>query len=209
MNTVLAEHIAELTQRLRDRYQDRGFSVEAQVEAAPGLVVDLVACRGDERFYVVLVYPRRSGPPLEAFAELAEAHGAKLSVGLMPREATLQETEIPTRSEVEARLDQAGQVKASAWLGPIAAMAALEAAGRYALARAFEGTIPGPTGRGCIQGLAHRGLISPEDEAALLRLLELRNAAAHGAAHLEPDAALVQRGLRVARSLLEPEPSAA
>lgn len=211
MTQAWSEREAQIIEEVASSYEARGYSAERRPSLEEDGQGDLLARRSDD---VVLVEVKRvpqgraDRVRLSTLAEHAARHGWRFSVVLV-RETGFDEVEILDRDEVLRRLEDASRLDASSWIASIAAMAVFEAAARYALTRSGHASTPRPGPLECIQALASRGLVTPEDEDALRRLLRTRNAAAHGMTAEPTPGGAVAKALDIARSLVAPEPAAA
>jgi hypothetical protein len=145
---------------------------------------------------------------LESLAEHAARRGWRFTIVLVRDEGMADEVEIPNREQVLRLVEDASAVDTSSWIASIAATAAFEAAARYVLSRTAS-AMPRPSALAYVQALASRGLLSPEEEQVLRRLIEVRNAAAHGAATRVVEDDVTSRGLEIARALVTSLPAAA
>lgn len=199
----------EFEDRLTRHYLAQGYTVEHQAQlAGSDLTADLLLRRGDE---VVLVQCKYTGGPprdtsLKELAEYAERQGWRFSVVLGQESGAVEEISIPSREEVLRLIADAHTVNPSSWIALLAVFAAFEAAARYALSRTGQRSPPRPTSGAQVQALAVAGLITPEDERLLRKLMAARNTAAHGLSHETVPAELVESALTIAETLITTTP---
>lgn len=201
---------ARIVDEVRRRYQERGYVVEAGPVFEDGSRSDLLAERPDETVLLEVRYVGRryDDESLESLAEHAARRGWRFTIVLVREEGMADEVEIPNREQVLRLVEDASAVDTSSWIASIAATAAFEAAARYVLSRTAS-AMPRPSALAYVQALASRGLLSPEEEQVLRRLVEVRNAAAHGAATRVVEDDVTSRGLEIARALVTSLPAAA
>lgn len=201
---------ARIVDEVRRRYQERGYVVEAGPVFEDGSRSDLLAERPDETVLLEVRYVGRryDDASLESLAEHAARRGWRFTIVLVREEGMADEVEIPNREQVLRLVEDASAVDTSSWIASIAATAAFEAAARYVLSRTAS-AMPRPSALAYVQALASRGLLSPEEEQVLRRLIEVRNAAAHGAATRVVEDDVTSRGLEIARALVTSLPAAA
>lgn len=201
---------ARIVDEVRRRYQERGYVVEAGPVFEDGSRSDLLAERPDETVLLEVRYVGRryDDASLESLAEQAARRGWRFTIVLVREEGMADEVEIPNREQVLRLVEDASAVDTSSWIASIAATAAFEAAARYVLSRTAS-AMPRPSALAYVQALASRGLLSPEEEQVLRRLIEVRNAAAHGAATRVVEDDVTSRGLEIARALVTSLPAAA
>lgn len=201
---------ARIVDEVRRRYQERGYVVEAGPVFEDGSRSDLLAERPDETVLLEVRYVGRryDDASLESLAEHAARRGWRFTIVLVRDEGMADEVEIPNREQVLRLVEDASAVDTSSWIASIAATAAFEAAARYVLSRTAS-AMPRPSALAYVQALASRGLLSPEEEQVLRRLIEVRNAAAHGAATRVVEDDVTSRGLEIARALVTSLPAAA
>jgi len=199
---------AQVIEQLAHRYQTQGYSVERDVILPDSaLRADLVARRKDETVLIEVKPSTRdsTSATLKQLAEYAESQGWRFSIVLTRDDDTIEQLDIPTREEVLQWIADAGAVTPSSWVALLAATAAFESAARYALTRTDRRMLPKASPDAHLQALAARGLVTPHEEQILRRLIEARNAAAHGSKMPAVSSDMVPKALEIAAALVADE----
>lgn len=207
MNDPRRVRESEILDQLTARYRAQGYAVEHDA-LLPGTAAraDLVARRADETVLVELTPRTDRGTGIRrSLAEYAASRGWRFSIVVADGQEAFDEVDVLSRDEVLRLLSDAGALAPTSWIAAVAAVAAFEAAARFALARADRRSMPRRSPVAHVQALSSSGLITPDEESVLRRLIDARNAAAHGLAQRALPADTIPATLRIARSLLDDE----
>jgi hypothetical protein len=207
----------EVLAELASRYKAAGYDVALDpLLEGTTMHADLIARRGDETHLVEIRSAEGKAAEREAqlrkYAEFARDHGWRFSLVLVNRDSKSM-VEVPPWEHVQALIDDARKIDSSSWMAPLAAVAAVEAAARRALALRGQRDLPRPAPLAYIQALASEGMITPQEEQALRRVVAARNNAAHGQVIVEhPNEQDIATALEVAALMIaegppQPEPA--
>jgi hypothetical protein len=183
--TGLKERYDDVLQQLADEYEGKGYEVKvhariATVAGAP-LDADLLATRGDETvlLQVKLATAASATPAIRQYAEVAQQKGWRFIIAVADSKG-VEEVDVPTMNTVREKIAETRAIEAKSTAAPLLAWSVLEAAARFALARAGTRVVRAKSPSALVQELASLGLVTSKEERQLQAFARTRNRLAHG-----------------------------
>ena len=200
---TMQERESAAVEELAQKYVAKGYAVSRGAEL-PGVGhADLLATRGEETILVEVRSPSVAAraPSLADLARYAQRQGWQLVIAVTDGQHTRQ-VELPSVSDIRARVAEASALDTRSPAYLLLSWSVLEAAARVALARGDVALVD-VAPHTLVQQLAHRGLISIDEEHALVQLQQARNRAAHGQWRSDESTERLAQLLSIATRLLE------